>query len=110
MTLQDLTYALLSGYVSVPLAALANRNNWPSSIRFLVALAISCALAAISVLLAGNQLTADAFLAAFGPAFAAQQTTWHLRLHGAGDPAILDPLGRIGSPSPEASPEDSLEI
>lgn len=88
----------VTGYLSVPLASLAARKNWPTAVRFLLAFGLGWAVAVGGLALSGEPFTWVAVSAAFGTAFAAQQLTWHLPLPGAGSPGLNEALLSAGSP------------
>lgn len=90
----DLIVLLVTGYVSVPVASLLNRKGWPSQLRFLVALSIA-SLIALAQVAVSSTLTWEAWLAAMGTAFTAQQATFHLEVPGAGTPELNAKLEEV---------------
>lgn len=91
----DAAVLALAGYASVPVAAFAMRKQWPDQVRFLLAGLLALGVAIAMVLLRGDALTTQAVLASFGVSFAAQQTTFHVEIPGAGSPVVVEKLEGI---------------
>lgn len=85
----DYWVAIALGYVSVPIAALINRNGWPSKLRFFVAAGLALGGAFAQLAITDITITRESVLLAFGPLFTAQQLTFHLEVPGAGSPAVV---------------------
>jgi hypothetical protein len=87
--------SVLGGYISVQLASLLNRKQWPEYLKFLVALGIAVGIAFGVVWVADDPMNKMNVLAALGVSFGAQQTTFHLRVPGAGSESINTVLENV---------------
>lgn len=85
----DYWIAIALGYVSVPIAAMLNRQGWPSKLRFFVAAGLALGAAVAQLAISGIEITRESLLLAFGPLFTAQQATFHLEVPGAGSPEVV---------------------